>query len=230
METLKRFKLPIVVVILHLIMVVYFNSVLPDDVMIPRQWNFRGEIGSESGKAFGLWFMWGINAFLLLVFMLFPYIDPRYRKNRQRFDRLLPNLVLLMTISLTIIHLYMLLWALEVQIVREVNGMLFIVGFLFILLGNILPIIPSNFYAGFRSPWTLSSDTVWKKTHRYGGYCFVVSGMLMILRGLFSDLSSALSSVHLIVVFTVCLSPFIYSYYLYSKERKNEVDNKAESS
>ena len=41
--------------------------------------------------------------------------------------------------------------------------------------------IRSNFMMGIRTPWTLSSDLAWEKTHRLGGWLFMVAGALMIV-------------------------------------------------
>jgi uncharacterized membrane protein len=50
-------------------------------------------------------------------------------------------------------------------------------GLLFVLVGNYLGRIESNWFLGIRTPWTLSSDTVWRKTHRTAGWLFVVAGL-----------------------------------------------------
>src|SRR2546422_10890198 len=42
-------------------------------------------------------------------------------------------------------------------------------GLLFVVLGNSLSRVQPTWFVGIRTPWTLSSDTVWRKTHRPGG-------------------------------------------------------------
>lgn len=59
------------------------------------------------------------------------------------------------------------------------------VGALFVLIGNLMTRIRPNWFMGIRTPWTLSSDLVWRKTHRVGGYAFVAAGLLGILAALF---------------------------------------------
>jgi uncharacterized membrane protein len=44
--------------------------------------------------------------------------------------------------------------------------------FFFAAMGNLLTKVKRNFYMGFRTPWTLASDTVWSMTHRMGGRLF----------------------------------------------------------
>ncbi|MCI9162182.1 MAG: SdpI family protein [Lachnospiraceae bacterium] len=43
-----------------------------------------------------------------------------------------------------------------------------------------LPKIQSNFYIGIKTPRTLSSDIVWRKTHRLGGKLYVACGILIL--------------------------------------------------
>ena len=50
------------------------------------------------------------------------------------------------------------------------------IGRLFIVLGNVLGKVRSNFMFGVRTPWTLASDPRWNKTHRLVGRLFVLLG------------------------------------------------------
>jgi uncharacterized membrane protein len=47
--------------------------------------------------------------------------------------------------------------------------------------GNLLPRVRPNFFVGVRTPWTLSSDQVWRRTHRLAGRLLVASGLLSTL-------------------------------------------------
>jgi len=33
-----------------------------------------------------------------------------------------------------------------------------------------------NFFIGIKTPWTLASDAVWERAHRFGGWVFVAAG------------------------------------------------------
>ncbi len=57
------------------------------------------------------------------------------------------------------------------------------IGGLFLLLGRLLPRFRSNFFFGIRTPWTLSSDAVWQRTHRAGGVVMVLIGASLVLAG-----------------------------------------------
>lgn len=49
------------------------------------------------------------------------------------------------------------------------------ISVLFIFLGNYMGKLRRNFWAGIRTPWTLTSDVVWERTHRLGGWLFVLT-------------------------------------------------------
>jgi len=44
-------------------------------------------------------------------------------------------------------------------------------GVLLILLGALMGRICINWFVGIRTPWTLTSELSWRKTHRLGGDC-----------------------------------------------------------
>jgi uncharacterized membrane protein len=55
------------------------------------------------------------------------------------------------------------------------------VSLLLIVGGNYFGKSRANFFAGIRTPWTLSSDYSWEKTHRLGGRLFVAAGIATLL-------------------------------------------------
>jgi len=52
------------------------------------------------------------------------------------------------------------------------------VGLLLIVMGNYLPKTRLNFVMGIRTPWTLSDERVWDKTHRFAGPMFMLGGVV----------------------------------------------------
>lgn len=91
-----------------------------------------------------------------------------------------------------------------------------IFGILFVLIGNYMPRIPQNYFLGIKTPWTLESEYVWKRTHYIGGYVFVVSGVILMVGGLFS------STIYFVILLVVALIDvlfcFVYSYMLFKKQ------------
>ena len=71
---------------------------------------------------------------------------------------------------------------------------------------------------GIRTPWTLSNDEVWNKTHRLGGKLFMLMGLLLMLSPVLPWQSLTLTLI--IPVSIIALVPVVYSYLLYRKIKK----------
>jgi uncharacterized membrane protein len=55
-----------------------------------------------------------------------------------------------------------------------------LLGGFWVALGLVLPRIRRNPWIGVRTPWTLSSDENWAKTHRFAGLTFCIGGALAL--------------------------------------------------
>ena len=216
---IKDFKFAVVIVLLQIVFSFIIGLSLPEDAKVPSHWNFQGEIDGWSGKWTAILLFPAVNLALLLLAVFFPALSPRFRSQSERFRKVLPALIGTLIFFFAIIHIYSLLLA-KSDLLPGGNFILIAMGLMFIFLGNLLPKVPSNFYVGVRVPWTLSSETVWRKTHRLAGWCFFSGGLLMILAG-FSDSQSLIIQVLLIFVFVlIIVPPVLYSFISYKKERK----------
>lgn len=77
--------------------------------------------------------------------------------------------------------------------------------------GNVLGKSRPNWFMGVRSPWTLSSDITWERTHRVTGRLFVAVGLLGVAAALMLPPSLALG-VTVGGVLTVSVFSVVYSY------------------
>jgi len=88
-----------------------------------------------------------------------------------------------------------------------------------LLLGNLLPKVPRNFFVGIRTPWTISDEENWRMTHRLGGWLFVIGGVLMLFKGVLR-LSSAMQIISTWAVILMLLSPLVYSFILFRRQSR----------
>jgi uncharacterized membrane protein len=72
-----------------------------------------------------------------------------------------------------------------------------------------------NWFVGIRTPWTLSSVTVWQKTHKLGGKLFKLTALLSLFGTVLPQL--AIYLIMAPVIFTT-ITVFVYSYLEYQKE------------
>jgi uncharacterized membrane protein len=101
----------------------------------------------------------------------------------------------------------------------------FLVGMLFVLIGNYMAKIKMNWFVGIKNPWTLSSEKVWDKTHRFGGKVFIISGLVIAFMNVLP--SNWRLPVFIVTILMMTFGVFLYSYLLFNKEKKqNERKNK----
>jgi uncharacterized membrane protein len=87
-----------------------------------------------------------------------------------------------------------------------------LIGFLFIVMGGLMPHIGRNTTMGIRLPWTLRSEEVWKKTHEHGGPVFVVAGVLVVLGSIVAGIWAM--ALMLVVVIAATLYIVVWSHRL----------------
>jgi uncharacterized membrane protein len=77
---------------------------------------------------------------------------------------------------------------------------------------------PTWFFIGIRTPWTLSSETVWRRTQRTASWLLVLVGVVTLVGSLVAlRLASALVMPALLVVALVLV---VQSYVLWRKEQQ----------
>ena len=190
-------------------MAVYSIIILPAlPAEIPIHWNFSGEPDSTMAKALGAFLMVLVGIGVWLLFVGLPRIDPR-RSHYAEFQEsywLLCNLVLLFLAGAHVLVLGLGLgWDVD-----PVQAMLIGLGLLFVGIGPLLPRISSNRWTGIRTPGTLSNETVWRRTHRIGGYTCASVGLLIVATGFLPH--PVRLWVSALAFFAMVMIPVVYSY------------------
>jgi uncharacterized membrane protein len=145
----------------------------------------------------------GLYALLTCI----PFIDPLWTRVRVRY-----NVLLLLRDFVLGFLLFMFLVAIYAGRDGHLSfGLLGVtLGILFALIGNYLPRVPQNWFFGIRTPWTLSSEVAWKKSHVVGGWMFMATG---IGTALLSPFGIPMTYTMLPgILLTVIIAGFIYPY------------------
>jgi uncharacterized membrane protein len=182
---------------------------------VPTHWNFRGEVDGYSSRFAATFVLPLVMLGLAALFQVLPKIDPR-RKNYAKFSDTYWLIVNVILIFFGLVQALVLANGLGAPV--SMGRILPIgIGFLMMLIGNVLGRLRPNWFIGIRTPWTLSSDEVWRKTHRLGGRLFVAGGILLMLSALVRGTFGVPLIAALIAV--LVLIPVLYSLYLWMRER-----------
>jgi len=190
-----------------------FYPMMPERVA--SHWNMQGEADGYGSKALGVFLLPVMSAVLLLVFLVIPRIDP-LGKNIESFRKYYDGFILSFIAFMSYLYLLIILWNLGVRFnISQALSPAF--GMLFYYLGILTQNAKRNWFIGIRTPWTLSSDVVWDKTHRMGGKLFKAAGIIALLGVLIPQYAILLI---LVPVISVAAFSFVYSYVEYSRQNK----------
>jgi len=205
----------ILIVALTILSAFYFYPLLPDKMA--SHWNFSGHVDGYSDKNLGAFFIPILSIALLVLFSIMPKLDP-LKKNYASFSKDYDGLVVMLLGFLAYVYFLTLAYALGYSI-DMTRFMAPALGALFYYMGIVLSRAKQNWFVGIRTPWTLSSELVWDKTHAICSKLFKVAGIVSLL-GVFMPIL-LLSSVAILLA-TAILS-IVYSYVEFQKEVKNKM-------
>ncbi|TBL70891.1 SdpI family protein [Paenibacillus thalictri] len=92
-----------------------------------------------------------------------------------------------------------------------------LIAALFLVIGNYLPVMKPNFTMGIRTPWTLTSDENWRKTHRLGGPVMMIGGLIILVAAFL--LPGLSIGIYIGVIALIALLPVGYSFLLFIRKR-----------
>lgn len=192
---------------------VLFWNHLPEQMA--SHWNVNDQVDGYMSKFWGVFLMPLISIGMLLLFLVIPNIDP-LKANIAQFRETFNIFITLIVAFMLYIHGLTLTWSLGYQGFQMSAAMLPFMGVLFIAVGHMLRRAKRNFFIGIRTPWTLSSDSVWDKTHQLGSILFMLSGAFAIAGSFFGGRTAFWLIFVPLIGSTLFL--VIYSYVLYRNE------------
>jgi len=203
---LKILILSSLLVVLPALVGVILWDQLPEQM--PSHWNTSGEVDGWSSRAFVVFglplIMLGFQWLCLLVSLA----DPKKENHSEKMLHLVFWIIPVLSIVLSGITYAVTLG----QEVRVEVIMPLLIGLVLTIVGNYMPKCKQNYTIGIKIPWTLSSEENWNKTHRFAGWLWVISGIVIMLTGFFGGFWIFFALVLLMV-----LAPMLYSYILYRR-------------
>lgn len=201
----------LVIILIPMVMTILLYNQLPDQLAV--HFGLNGEANGYQGK-----FTFLLTSFLFLIgisllLKVIRYIDPK-QKSYDKFESTFDMFRLIFTIFLSVMYITLLFsnlgYAINIQMIVLIG-----IGILFIFLGNYMSRIRLNYTMGIRTPWTLASEEVWRRTHRLAGPLWFIGGIIVIILAFLPE--SLAFILMLIVTAIIALIPILYSYLLYKK-------------
>lgn len=181
---------------------------------VPMHFGIDGEPDGWGAKE-TLFILPGVNIFIYLLLFYLPAFDPK-RKDKPFPEGSFYKIRLATTAFLSIICGFIT----YVSITGSKVSMHWLPALIFLLLallGNFMINIKPNWFIGIRTPWTLSNDNVWRKTHQVGGRVWFYGGLVGLACSLFLKPEYTMG---LLVAFALgsALIMVGYSFWLYKQE------------
>ena len=185
---------------------------------LPVHFGLDGTADRYGSKWEALLIMPGAAALIGLIMAALPAIDPR-RNNLARSGGLYYAAWFGALAVMGVAHAGLIAAAMGAA-VNSGQIAAIAVGGLFVLLGNYMGKSRSNWFAGFRTPWTLSSDYSWQQTHRVTGWMFILTGVATIMSAIFLGPITAFAAMSAGTVGTVILGSYLsYVFWKNDPER-----------
>jgi uncharacterized membrane protein len=146
---------------------------------IPVHWNAVGQVDRYGGKVEGLLLVPLLAVAIYFLLLVLPRFDPG-RANYAQFSGTY-TLIRFAVLALMAFVYVITILPIHGRAVDVATLVPVAVGALFILLGSVMGKLRPNWFVGIRTPWTLSSKQSWVRTHRVGGWLFILMGLAFIV-------------------------------------------------
>ena len=182
--------------------------------IVPSHWDAAGQVNGYTPKWLNAILWPGISIGIYLLIQVLNTVSPRLNNQGRRANKNIINLFLVgILLFMLIVQLattaYILGFPVDITVVISVA-----LSLLFIFLGNFMGKLRRNFWGGIRTPWTLTNETVWERTHRLAGFLFVGGGILGLV---VSFIPGVGFYGILVIVLVAAFVPVIYSYIVYQR-------------
>ena len=190
-------------------------NAVPDAAQIPLHWNIDGNPDRFGSKFEALLAMPVMAVVITALLVALPRIDPR-RANIDASAKFWNAVTIGVVLFLAYLHV-LLVFGATGRHIDMLNSMIPALCLLFALIGNYLSKTRSNWFGGVRTPWTLSSEYSWEKTHRWASRFFVGSSLATAVTWLTLGPQWAIG-VLVVSLFSTSIATIILSYVFYKQD------------
>ncbi|WP_433744306.1 SdpI family protein [Falsibacillus pallidus] len=196
------------IALIPVILAAVFYKDLPNSVAI--HFGVSGEPDNYTSKSSFIIVFFLMNLGIPLLMKFSKFMDPR-KQNYEKFGKAYLMIRYLIALIIAAIGVVTLLFNLGYDVNIQMMVLLGI-GILFIGIGNYMVQLRSNFFVGIRTPWTLTNDVNWRKTHRLAGPLWMGAGVILLICAFLPGKIAMFITITVVVI--IALIPMIYSYIL----------------
>jgi uncharacterized membrane protein len=183
---------------------------LPDKMA--SHWGLNNEVNGYMGKFWGTFLTPIVMFGCWLLFVIIPRIDPK-KQNIQKFLKYFDIFILVFMLFFVYIYDLTIFWNLGYEFIF-IQLMTPALALLFYFIGMMIEHAEPNWTIGIRTPWTLSNEDVWYKTHKLGGKLFRIVAIISLLGMIIPKYAVYFI---LLPIILVVIYLFVYSYLEYRK-------------
>ncbi|WP_448519407.1 SdpI family protein, partial [Rhodoflexus sp.] len=154
---------------------------LPDPM--PIHFGLNGQPDGFAKKSlFYIFLLPAINAGSYFFTKLLIQLDPKTAQKAGRASMQLDKILLSVALLLSVVSFFVFQSMSDGSITTGTGKLIPIAIALFIsVIGNYMNSVKPNYFVGFRTPWTLENEEVWRKTHQLGAKIWFWGGILVAL-------------------------------------------------
>jgi uncharacterized membrane protein len=157
---------------------------LPSGAQVPTHFGLDGLPDGYAG-AWSVFIVPGMGIAIALLLAVIPSLEPR-RANLAASAQAYTTVWLGVMGVMAAVETLIVLNAMHVAAARP-SFIGVAVGLLLVVVGTSMRNVRSNFFFGVRTPWTLSSELSWTKTHQLAARAFAVLGIALMAASLASN-------------------------------------------
>ena len=205
-KNLKTLIVTSILIVLPVLAGIILWERLPEQMA--THWNAAGDIDGWTSKPFTVF---GLPLILLAaqwLCVLGTLADPKKENHPVKVLHLVLWIIPVLSLVLgTITYATALGRNVQVEVIMPI-----LIGLILAIIGNYMPKCKQNYTIGIKIPWTLNSEENWNRTHRFAGWLWTFSGIVVMLTGFFGGFW-----IFLIIILLMVLAPILYSYLLFRK-------------
>ena len=181
---------------------------------LPTHFGIDGAADGFSGKGFAVF---GLPVMMLGFHIVIWFATRLDKQNRGHNEKVLNLVGLIFPVISIVMSAFLYTRAMELEL--NLASVLFpLLGLFFLAMGNWLPKIRQNTTLGIKLKWTLYNEENWNRTHRFGGWCWVLGGAVFLVMG-FVPAQVQLWLIPCQILLLV-LAPMVYSWAYAKKQQK----------